>query len=234
MIKSLSRKIPRAGKIRLGTPKQANRPGQNVGYFRVDSQSLPQALVDQCLGNTQPDKLDVHFIRFFPDAKQSVDAIFDSSYQSWQGSKRFCVGDGEKANRLSPEGIIEVPCICPLLEQKKCKQTAVLKLGLCDLPMVGYWEVRSSSWSSIHQFSKVLDMYYAILGEDLFTTKFQLFKRQETVGERNPWVTHLNVHPSETAKLLQRMSVTNDPTIAPTVDELTLGPIDTDEVDIPF
>lgn len=135
------------------------------------------------------------------DLDESFRKIFDSSYQMWLGGKRMCIGDGERAQRVVDKQTTEIACVCPELETKRCKQRGVLKLSICALPFVGYWEVGTSSWSSIHQLSTVLKMYYEILGAEFFKTKFVLYKRQEQKGERTVWVTHLNLHPDEVGKL---------------------------------
>lgn len=200
MIKDRMPKPLRAGKVRLGSPKSGNRPGKNVSTFRVDSDSLPQAFIDSKLG-ANPDSVDIHFIRLYENDQDNLAFAFDSGYESWLGQRKFCSGDGQLGTRQQDGQNIQVNCTCELLQQGKCKQYGLLRVGLTNLPFLGYWEVRTSSWSTIQAVPQLMQLYYNLLGEKFWTTKFQLVKKQQPGASGPVWVTHVVIHPDSVSNL---------------------------------
>lgn len=208
-IKNLRIKVPQAGSIRLGTPKTEYAPGKNVPYFRIEVKPgadivLNDELMQKVYGE-KPEKLRIYFPRKDPhDSQASFNFIFDSNYKAFKGGRVCCVGDGEKALRgVSSKEIQEVSCTCEWLTGAKpiCKQRGELRVGLVDVPFVGYFQIATTSWNSIASISAVLDMYFTQLGEKFWTTKFVLYKEPAMLQGKPQYLVKLMIDPEDAKNL---------------------------------
>ncbi len=201
-IKNVNPRPLRAGHIRLGAPKTGNRPGKNIETFRIDSDGFPQEVINARLGEN-PKEVHIYFPKLFQTNEENLAFIFDSGYEYYRGGKRWCAGDGVSANRvLENNELGVVPCPCDALNQQGgCKQYGVMRVGIQNIPYIGFWEVRTTSWRSIGQIQQVIGIYQNLLGENFWTTSFVLSKSQQPGRSGPVWVTKLAIHSDDAKKL---------------------------------
>ena len=195
-IKNMVARIPRAGIVRLGTPKSENAPGRNVSWFRIESPYFTPEQITEALGD-KPTELRIKFPKVDRnDNQKSLEYIFDASYKAYKNGTLFCKGDGESATRAIAKGkLIQVECTCELLSGSKpiCKQRGEMKVALSHLPFMGYFQISTTSWNSINSIQSVIDMYYQVLGEKFWITEFILFKEEMFISGRKQYITRLKV-----------------------------------------
>lgn len=208
-IKNLVTRIPQAGNIRLGTPKTEFAPGRNVPYFRIEIKKGPDLILTPefmaKVYGEKPEKLRVYFPRKdINDPEASELFIFDSNYKAFKAGKSFCVGNGEKAiQSVSKTEVREVPCTCEFLNGPKpiCKQRGEVRVGLVDIPFIGFFQITTTSWNSIASIDAVIKMYKQMLGAKFWTTKFVLYKEPVILKGNPQYLVKLIIDP-EDANLL--------------------------------
>jgi hypothetical protein len=204
-IKNRTIGIPRAGIIRLGSPKGQNSPGRNLNYFRFDTEYFTPEQLEKAMGSKEPKEMRIKFPRIDKDdEKRSLDFIFDASYKAYKSGSLFCKGDGESAMRAVKKGELEqVACTCSLLTGNNpiCKQRGDLKVIITNLPFLGFFHLGTSSWNSINSIESVIDMYYKLLGEKFWMTEFILFKEEAMLKGHRQYVMRLKVAPEFIAHL---------------------------------
>jgi hypothetical protein len=160
MIKGLSelRRLPRAGKIRLGVMVQG---ADGNSYPRATDYFVCPDEVKAVFGE-KPKELRV----VFPLDTQSK--VFPQDLKMYRkGGGLFCSGDGETAKRWSPEGqLVDRPCPCEYLEGDKpqCKPTATLHFLLPDVPVLGVWQMTVHGRSVIIGLNSALEHFHAVFG----------------------------------------------------------------------
>ncbi len=198
MIKNMTTRLPRAGKIRLGSKKGANSPGRNLSYFRVESTYFDDATLKEKLGE-QPTELRIKFPRIDKaNNAKSLDYVFDASYKAYKQAQLFCKGDGESAMRAVAKGKLEqVTCTCDFLTGKQpiCKQRGELKVVLSALPFMGYFEIGTTSWNSINSIQSVIDTYAQMLGDKFWVTEFVLFKEETFLSGHKQYIMRMKISP---------------------------------------
>lgn len=157
-IKNLSdvRRMPRLGKIGLGVKKKASSGAEypsEVDYF------VCPAAVQKVFGEKP------HELRIMIPV-ENADVFFQQWYKSYGASLLKCKGDGEKAFTWDEAGggMKEIPCPCPKLEAKECKQIGILQFLLPDVPGAGVWQITTSSRNSIIDINSSIDFVRAICG----------------------------------------------------------------------
>lgn len=195
-IKNMVARIPRAGKVKLGGKKGVNSPGRNLNHFRIETTQFEDFFIKERLGEN-PSELRIKFPRTNrEDEQKSQDFIFDASYKAYKGGKLFCKGDGETAMRAIAKGNLEqVSCTCEYLTGKNpiCKQRGELRVILCDLPFLGYFEIGTSSWNSINSIQSVIETYKEVLGDKFWITEFILFKEETMMQGHKQYIMRMRV-----------------------------------------
>ena len=159
MIKGLSeiRRLPRAGKIKLGVMVEANGKTypRSCDYF-----VCPQEV--QAVFGNKPKELSIAF------PLDNTEKIFEQSLKMYKsGGGLFCSGNGEKAYRWSPEGkLLERACPCEYLEgdRPQCKPTATLRFILPDVKVLGVWDMVVHGRAAIIGLNSALDHFGATFG----------------------------------------------------------------------
>lgn len=208
MIKNLSevRRLPRAGKIRLGIKKKTNGGAEypsEVDYFILDPQT-PSELENK--------KLIDEFHRLYGDQPKSINVMFPLSNPELifpQFYKRYgkttslqCKGDGEVAycateeyaaglEKIPPKGDelpgIKVVCKgkdCPYYIKKQCSEVATLQVLLPDLPGAGVWQITTGSFNSIVNLNSCFDYIRAIAGR-FHMIPLKLERREQEVQHKD-------------------------------------------------
>lgn len=185
---------PRLGKVKLGTPKEANRPGKNQPCFRVESDYIPGESITAVLGD-KPTELTIHFPKFYENDDEARQFIYDSAYKAYKGGVWFCAGNGEVATRNTKEGPTEVACTCPMLAAKECKQQGELRFAIQGFPAGGYFQMITHSWKGISNLQNALDIFYSYLGKNFWNARFILFKHKITQKGHANYIVGIKLHP---------------------------------------
>ena len=149
------RRLPRLGKIRLGIKAVSGRTGKE--YPKETEWFVVPPEVEKIYGPA-PTELDVMF------PLNEVEAIFPQRY-IWYGQSKGakCIGDGEKANRVTEQGIQEMECPCEKLG-KECQQRAHLMVLLPKVSLGGVYQIDLGSYHSIVDINSGLDYVQAMVG----------------------------------------------------------------------
>ena len=155
------RRLPRAGKIRLGIKKSTVKAGKTVeypvevDYFVVDPQTPSELenkkIMDEVerLYGKNPKRIRVMF------PVDNTDVVFPQWYKRYGGATLKCKGDGETAVvtqkefaegleiiNQTEEGLTQVKCAgkeCSYCKSRKCGMTATLQVLLPEIPGSGVW-----------------------------------------------------------------------------------------------
>lgn len=149
------RRLPRLGKIRLGVKAISRTTGKE--YPKETEWFVVPPEVEKIYGPA-PTELDVMF------PLNEVEAIFPQRY-IWYGQSKGakCIGDGEKANRVTDQGIQEIECPCEKLG-KECQQRAHLMVLLPKVSLGGVYQIDLGSYHSIVDINSGLDYVQAMVG----------------------------------------------------------------------
>jgi hypothetical protein len=217
-IKGLSdiRRLPRLGKIRLGTKKK-NKKGVEypceVDYFILDPQTPNplenQALVEEFhkLYGEKPKRISI----MFPVA--SSETYFPQFYKRYGSSSALkCKGDGEKASCSQTEfaiglkvisknelGLPEVECKgreCIYYKKKECSEVGTLQVLLPEMPGAGVWQITTGSFHSIVNVNSCIDYIKTMCGRAHMIPLTLERRKQETQFEgkkANHFILHINM-----------------------------------------
>lgn len=174
-IKNLSeqRRLPRAGKIRLGYKTDKGRPVETP-YFIVPDE------VKRCYGD-EPTMLDV----LLPVEQEEV--MFPQAYEMYGQSRGlFCTGDGETAMRFNDDTrtMVDRECPCEYLEQNKCKKRGHLMVMLPRVSVGQVYQIDTSSYNSIVDINSGIDYIRALIGRVAMVPMKLLREATETHYDR--------------------------------------------------
>jgi len=225
MIKNLSeiRRLPRAGKIRLGikkvTDKGVEYPAE-VDYFilapQTPSELENQKLIDEFhrLYGEQPKSISI----MFPLSDPAV--VFPQFYKRYGKSTSLqCKGDGEIAycateefaialERLPVKGDelpgIKVACKgreCFYYQNKQCSEVATLQVLLPELAGSGVWQITTGSYNSIVNLNSCFDYIRAIAGR-FHMIPLKLERREQETQHEGKMRKHYILHIDMAVKLV--------------------------------
>lgn len=153
------RRIPRLGKIHLGT-KAETAGGKE--YPTKSEHFVVPAEVAAVYGPT-PKELDVML------PTEEIDTFFPVAYKSYRSGVLVCTGNGSEAQRLGEGGkVSEVKCPCVLLSEKpfpKCKQMGNLMVVVPRVSMGGIYQIDTSSVHSIIGIQSGVDFARGLFGK---------------------------------------------------------------------
>ena len=156
-IKGLSekRRMPRAGKIKLGI-QVTNAQGKT--YPKATDYFVCPAEVQAKYGE-RPTELPIMFPMDDPEL------AFPQDYKMYKQSGLFCRGNGETAHRWNEAGSLqEMTCPCPFLESGDCGPQATLNFFLPDVPGFGVWQITTGSQRSIVSLNSSLENFAKVFG----------------------------------------------------------------------
>lgn len=218
------RRLPRVGKIRLGEKATSQRGSQYpraVDYFvvRADDATSPAAAeaFHQIYGD-KPRELRIMF------PANDEETFFPQWYKAYrQGVGLWCKGDGETAQRVGDGGqLMEVPCPCDLLQQGLCKRIGNLLFLLPDVPVIGVWQLDTSSFHSMVNINSAIELIKSMTGGRIAGIPLTLRLRPQEVtpdGKRKTvYVLELAMEGWTLPQLLQAAQRPMPALAAPTVD----------------
>ena len=194
MIKGLAITPPILGRISIGRmiEKNGKRLPEKDDQFTITSQIqskegwVKHPLDDQLRANTPNQKLrsiPVRMIFNDPDLNLRAEyTLFDR-----QTGRPVCVGNGETCQRLTNQGVEQLPCpspdLCPLAQGGNCKPYGRLHVNLDESDEFGTFIFRTTGFNSIRTLGARLNYYHAASGGLLSCLPLQLTLRGKSTTQ---------------------------------------------------
>ena len=182
-IKNLNKRLVETLKIKIGGKGEERKKRNSndtyrlpikLDYFRVtglekdhnDNFIMDKGIMDQ-LGD-KPKSLDILLLT------DDIDKNFQTAYACYQGSKCFCMGDGETCERRTGDGNKKETLVCDtetcdMFLSNACKPSGILTCMLPQSEKVGgVAKFRTHSWNSIINITSSLEAIKLITGGVLF------------------------------------------------------------------
>ncbi|MFU8928121.1 hydrolase or metal-binding protein [Acinetobacter puyangensis] len=172
MIKGLAITPPVLGRISIGkiVEKNGKRLPEKDDQFTITSQIqnkdgwVKHPLDEQLRAKAQNGKLRSIPVRMiFNDPELNLRAeytLFDR-----QTGRPVCVGNGETCQRLTGQGVEQLPCpspdLCPLAQSGQCKPYGRLHVNLDESDELGTFVFRTTGYNSIRTLAARLSYYHA-------------------------------------------------------------------------
>ena len=199
MIKGLAITPPILGRISIGRmiEKNGKRLPEKDDQFTITSQIqskegwVKHPLDEQLRANAPNQKLrsiPVRMIFNDPDLNLRAEySLFDR-----QTGRPVCVGNGETCQRLTNQGVEQLPCpspdLCPLAQGGNCKPYGRLHVNLDESDEFGTFIFRTTGFNSIRTLAARLSYYHAASNGLLSCLPLQLILRgkSSTQSYRQP------------------------------------------------
>ena len=194
MIKGLAITPPILGRISIGRmiEKNGKRLPEKDDQFTITSQIqskegwVKHPLDDQLRANAPNQKLrsiPVRMIFNDPDLNLRAEySLFDR-----QTGRPICVGNGETCQRLTNQGVEQLPCpspdLCPLAQGGNCKPYGRLHVNLDESDEFGTFIFRTTGFNSIRTLAARLSYYHAASGGLLSCLPLQLILRGKSTTQ---------------------------------------------------
>ena len=194
MIKGLAITPPILGRISIGRmiEKNGKRLPEKDDQFTITSQIqskegwVKHPLDDQLRANAPNQKLrsiPVRMIFNDPDLNLRAEySLFDR-----QTGRPACVGNGETCQRLTNQGVEQLPCpspdLCPLAQGGNCKPYGRLHVNLDESDEFGTFIFRTTGFNSIRTLAARLNYYHAASGGLLSCLPLQLTLRGKSTTQ---------------------------------------------------
>ena len=194
MIKGLAITPPILGRISIGRmiEKNGKRLPEKDDQFTITSQIqskegwVRHPLDDQLRANAPNQKLrsiPVRMIFNDPDLNLRAEySLFDR-----QTGRPVCVGNGETCQRLTNQGVEQLPCpspdLCPLAQGGNCKPYGRLHVNLDESDEFGTFIFRTTGFNSIRTLAARLSYYHAASGGLLSCLPLQLILRGKSTTQ---------------------------------------------------
>ena len=194
MIKGLAITPPILGRISIGRmiEKNGKRLPEKDDQFTITSQIqskegwVRHPLDDQLRANAPNQKLrsiPVRMIFNDPDLNLRAEySLFDR-----QTGRPICVGNGETCQRLTNQGVEQLPCpspdLCPLAQGGHCKPYGRLHVNLDESDEFGTFIFRTTGFNSIRTLAARLSYYHAASNGLLSCLPLQLILRGKSTTQ---------------------------------------------------
>ena len=194
MIKGLAITPPILGRISIGRmiEKNGKRLPEKDDQFTITSQIqskegwVKHPLDEQLRANAPNQKLrsiPVRMIFNDPDLNLRAEyTLFDR-----QTGRPVCVGNGETCQRLTNQGVEQLPCpspdLCPLAQGGHCKPYGRLHVNLDESDEFGTFIFRTTGFNSIRTLAARLSYYHAASGGLLSCLPLQLILRGKSTTQ---------------------------------------------------
>ena len=200
-IKGLTPQLAERGKIKIGGlgDERKKKDGQGTYMLPVKyDHFLITTMQRDAAGRFMPDdalmkmvnpggaKLVELPVRLLYD---DIDLNFLTRYSAYQGSRCWCSGDGEEAQRLTGENGKYGPVTCPCERlaqdykgQPRCKPLGTLQVLLEGVDRVGgVWKFRTTSWNTVNAILSSLALIKTLTGGPLAGIPLMLVLSPKTV-----------------------------------------------------
>ena len=222
MIKGLAITPPILGRISIGkvVEKNGKRLPEKDDQFTITSQIqskegwIKHPLDDQLRANTPNQKLrsiPVRMIFNDPDLNLRAEyTLFDR-----QTGRPVCLGNGETCQRLTNQGVEQLPCpspdLCPLAQGGNCKPYGRLHVNLDESDELGTFIFRTTGFNSIRTLAARLSYYHAVSNGLLSCLPLQLTLRGKSTTQsyRTP-VYYVDLTLRDGTNLQQAIQIAQD------------------------
>lgn len=194
MIKGLAITPPILGRISIGrvVEKNGKRLPEKDDQFTITSQIqnkdgwIKHPLDEQLRESASNGKLrsiPVRMIFNAPDLNLRAEySMFDR-----HTGRPICVGNGEVCQRVTDQGVEQLPCpspdLCPLARGGNCKPYGRLHVNLEDSDELGTFIFRTTGFNSIRTLAARLSYYHAASGDLLSCLPLQLTLRGKSTTQ---------------------------------------------------
>ena len=194
MIKGLAITPPVLGRISIGkiVEKNGKRLPEKDDQFTITSQIqnkdgwVKHPLDEKLRAKADNGKLRTIPVRMiFNDPELNLRAeytLFDR-----QTGRPICVGNGDTCQRLTQQGIEQLPCpspdLCPLAQGGLCKPYGRLHVNLDESDELGTFIFRTTGYNSVRTLAARLSYYHAASGNLLSCLPLQLTLRGKSTTQ---------------------------------------------------
>ena len=227
--------FPEIGRIRKGAPKEKNRPGKDLTYFRVEFDELEEKAIADFAAAYPEEPREIN-IRF---PFNEVDRLWDYWLEAYTAGSMYAQADGERYIYLR-DGIsgeilvkdgIEVgtgqpreyvkdePATHYMNKKNKktplfCSPTGRLRVMIPELNRAAYLTVITNSWNDIEELTEQMHGLHYLSGGNLQGLPIVLKRRKRMVstpGEdgkrvrREKWLLQLEADPHWTEERLKEL-----------------------------
>jgi hypothetical protein len=191
-IGSITRRLPEAGRIRLGVKTSTKEGRAALDHFRFTGKRRADLdKVAEMYGGT---------VRPWTDAKADpgqFEVITETSeievvlppdplsvaYELWSGGgiQRRC--DGETCVVSSGDDLVERECLCYVRGAMECKLKLRLSVLLPEVAFLGTWRLDTSSWNAAHELPGMVELIHT-MGGSMVRAILRVEQRTEMVNGR--------------------------------------------------
>lgn len=187
------RRVPEAGRIRLGV--KTARAMKSIDTFRFTSphQDLIYQLSEMYGGNVQPWNDDRAKIQNQWEVQTTSSEIniylpqdgLSQSYELWTGGGRERCCTGVDCQLMGHEGPEITSCICAAKKVAECKLYTRLNVILPELPFRGVWRMETKGWNAGHEMPGMFDLIQTLHSSgNLVQSRLALEHRSDTKNGR--------------------------------------------------
>jgi len=193
-IAQLDRRMPTAGRIRIGQKKPGSRFPQKLSTFRFtseDKEALEQ-IAAMYGGDVHPwkDAPSPNQFEVITQAKEirialPPNALGESPiYELWSGGGclRRCDGIEAQVPQVTGEGaeMGTVPCICDAKQDMQCKPKTRLTVILRGVRFGGGWRLESGGWNTAQEMPGMVDAIFNLQKKGITSGLLRLTERKES------------------------------------------------------
>lgn len=191
-ISNLDRRMPEAGRIRLG--ERTARAMKSLDHLRFTSPR--RDLIDQIAGqyggrvtewnepsSTSPHQFQVTITADLVDV-YLVPGGLNTQYEAWEGggAARRCDGETCEIPIQTADGydMQPVPCLCRVQNVALCKPHTRMQLILPTIAFAGTWRLETKGWNAAHELPGMYDMISTLASSgQMITAQLGIEQRQK-------------------------------------------------------
>jgi hypothetical protein len=192
VISDLARRMPEAGRIRLG--ERTGRAMKSLDHLRFTSPR--RDLIDQIAGqyggtvtewnepsSTSPHQFQVTITADLIDV-YLVPGGLNTQYEAWEGggAARRCDGETCEIPVQTADGydMQSVPCLCRVQNAAVCKPYTRMQLILPTIAFAGTWRLETKGWNAAHELPGMYDMISTLATSgQMITAQLGIEQRQK-------------------------------------------------------
>jgi len=215
-ISNLDRRMPEAGRIRLG--ERTARAMKSLDHLRFTSPR--RDLIDQIAGqyggrvaewnepsSTSPHQFQVTITAELVDV-YLVPSGLNTQYEAWEGggAARRCDGETCEIPIQTADGydMQPVPCLCRAQNVALCKPYTRMQLILPTIAFAGTWRLETKGWNAAHELPGMYDMISTLASSgQMITAQLGIEQRQKVNRGRKQYFVVPRLTIAQTALEIQ-------------------------------
>jgi len=215
-ISNLDRRMPEAGRIRLG--ERTARAMKSLDHLRFTSPR--RDLIDQIAGqyggrvaewnepsSTSPHQFQVTITADLVDV-YLVPGGLNTQYEAWEGggAARRCDGETCEIPVQTADGydMQPVPCLCRAQNVALCRPYTRMQLILPTIAFAGTWRLETKGWNAAHELPGMYDMISTLASSgQMITAQLGIEQRQKVNRGRKQYFVVPRLTIAQTALEIQ-------------------------------